>query len=153
MSLTIEQRADIFSKKIIEGESQSDAYRAAYPSSVKWSDNAVHVKACEFAKHDKVLVRLNELQQQHQTRHNVTVDSLIIELEEARSLAMESSNGASSAVSAIMGKAKICGYLIDNTKLEGRIDGSFSDGMKRIFDSIALHKDLTPPAAKQGYRD
>jgi hypothetical protein len=49
----------------------------------------------------------------------VSVDSLTQELEEARKLAMSDEKGASAAVSAIMGKAKLHGLLIDKKQLTG----------------------------------
>jgi phage terminase small subunit len=49
----------------------------------------------------------------------VSVESLTEDLESARLLAMADKKGASAAVSAIMGKAKLHGLLIDKKELTG----------------------------------
>jgi len=58
-SLTVNQEK--FVQELIKGKSQREAYRTAYPRSVKWKDNVVDVKASELLKVGKVLVRYNEL--------------------------------------------------------------------------------------------
>ncbi len=50
-------------------------------------------------------------------RNAITVDALLAELENTRQLAMKDRN-PSAAVSAIMGKAKLCGFLVDKAKTE-----------------------------------
>ena len=81
------------------------------------SINTIHVKACELKKTDKVTVRIQELEAEHRERHNMTVDDLIKELEEARQMGADTES-ASAMVSATMGKAKLLGLdkqLIDIT--------------------------------------
>ncbi len=53
-----------FVQGLLSGLSQRKAYLAAYPSAKRWKASTVDVKACELAKDDKILVRLNELQAQ-----------------------------------------------------------------------------------------
>lgn len=50
-----------FVQGVISGLSQREAYRQAYPSSIKWTDNAVDVNACKLLNNAKVLLRYNEL--------------------------------------------------------------------------------------------
>lgn len=59
MKLT--QKQEKFVQELIKGKSQREAYRTAYPSSLKWKDNVVDVKASELLKNGKVMVRHNEL--------------------------------------------------------------------------------------------
>lgn len=59
MKLT--QKQERFVQELIKGKSQRQAYRIAYPSSKKWKDNVVDVKASELLKNGKVSVRYNEL--------------------------------------------------------------------------------------------
>jgi hypothetical protein len=54
---------------------------------------------------------------QHAERHNVTVDSLTLELENVRQGA-EATHQYGAAVSAILGKAKVHGLIIDKSKLD-----------------------------------
>ncbi|MEM8160246.1 terminase small subunit, partial [Morganella morganii] len=82
----------------------------------------------------EITVRVAELQQEHRTRHNITVSDLLRELEEARKAALTAETPQSSAaVAATMGKARITGLdkvVIDLTadvKVENR-------SIKDIFD-------------------
>lgn len=54
-------RHEKFAQELAKGVKQRAAYRTAFPSSVKWKDNVVDVKASVLAKNDKILVRLKEL--------------------------------------------------------------------------------------------
>jgi len=55
------QKQERFVQELIKGKSQREAYRIAYPSSRKWKDNVVDVKASELLKNGKVKVRYEEL--------------------------------------------------------------------------------------------
>ena len=57
-------RIETFCNELIKTNNQRKAYRAAYPSSVKWKDATVDSKASVFAKTDKVLERLAELRKE-----------------------------------------------------------------------------------------
>lgn len=54
-------RHEKFAQSIAKGMSQRKAYRAAFPSSIKWKDETVDSKASLLAKNDKVLARVKEL--------------------------------------------------------------------------------------------
>ncbi|KAF0679407.1 hypothetical protein Y59_27690 [Enterobacter hormaechei] len=66
---------------------------------------------------------MKELQGEIKQRHNVTVDSLLAELEEARQKALSAETPQSSAaVAATMGKAKLVGLdkqIVDHTSSDG----------------------------------
>lgn len=57
-------RHEKYSQEIAKGNSQRKAYRAAFPSSLKWKDETVDAKASALAKSDKVLARIQELQKE-----------------------------------------------------------------------------------------
>lgn len=59
--LTAKQEA--FVKNIIDGMSQADAYRSAYPNN-KMTDKTIHEKASRLMADDKVRARLKELRDQ-----------------------------------------------------------------------------------------
>lgn len=48
-------------QNLVKGLSQREAYRKAYPSSLRWKDNIVDSKASNLFKNGKVLARYNEL--------------------------------------------------------------------------------------------
>lgn len=119
MNLTPKQEA--FAQAYIETGNASEAYRRAYNAS-RMKDEVIHVKASELLKHGKVAVRVAELQAAIQKRHEVTVDSLVAELEEARSLALKIEAPAP-AVAATMGKGKLLGLIVDKAEHSGKDGG------------------------------
>ncbi len=115
MSLTIKQEA--LAQAYIENRGiQIDAYRSAYDAE-GMSNNAAYVEACRLFKKPKIALRVIELQEIHRERHNVTVDTLTAELDEARALAQEESQPAA-MTGATMGKAKLHGLITDKTKTD-----------------------------------
>lgn len=59
MSLT--GRQEVFAVAVGKGLSQSDAYRQAYPKSLKWKQTAVHERASRLAANAKVSARIAEV--------------------------------------------------------------------------------------------
>lgn len=114
--LTPKQEA--FAQIYIEISNASEAYRQAYNAGNMRLDT-IHVKASQLLKNDKVAVRLAELREGHRKRHEVSVDSIIKELDEARALARASGMPAA-MVAASMGKAKLCGLVVDKQQHTGR---------------------------------
>ena len=103
--LTLKQ--EHFIKAYIETGNASEAYRIAYDAD-KMKAETIHRKASELVNNGKIRARLNELQTEHKERHNMTVDDLIKELDEAREIAKENGN-PTAMISAVMGKAKLLG--------------------------------------------
>ena len=68
--------------------------------------------ASRLAKNVKVKARIQEIAAMAAKRHEISEDSLLEELEQARLAALENQQ-ASSAVAATMGKAKLCGMLVE----------------------------------------
>lgn len=54
------------------GLSQRKAYREAFPNSAKWKDATVDTKACNLAKEDKILARLEELRKEASSKAVMT---------------------------------------------------------------------------------
>ncbi|RWP64127.1 terminase [Mesorhizobium sp.] len=84
------------------------------------SDRVVDAAAPRLAARPEVRARLAELQERNARRNDVTVDSLTAELEAARVKAMKTGQIAA-AVAAIMGKAKLHGFLTDRPRSTLRI--------------------------------
>jgi phage terminase small subunit len=105
--LTLKQ--ENFCLAYLETGNASEAYRRAYDAE-NMKNEALYVEANRLMENPKVALRLEELRQPIMERHAVTVDSLILELEEARQVALGAETPQSSAaVAATMGKAKLCG--------------------------------------------
>lgn len=118
MALTIKQEA--FCRAYVETGNASEAYRQSYSAS-KMKQEAIAIEACRLLDNPNVTLMVAELQQSLVKRHEVTVDSLMRELEEARIAAMGAVNPQSAAaVAATMGKAKLAGLLID--KVEAKVN-------------------------------
>lgn len=118
MKLTLKQ--ENFCLAYIETGNATEAYRRAYNKRDIKTDTA-NRNAKKLMDNVKIMSRLEELRKPIIKRHNVTVDSLIGELEEARQLALETEQ-TSAAVGATMGKAKLCGLdkqVIDHTSSDG----------------------------------
>lgn len=112
--LTIKQ--ENFCLAYIETGNATEAYRRAYDAS-KMKDAVINVKASELLANGKITVRLEELRKPILERHNITVDDLLAELEQARKAALDATTPqASAATAATMGKAKLLGYLTDKVE-------------------------------------
>lgn len=105
MNLTAKQEA--FCLAYLETGNASEAYRKAY-NAENMKPETVNRKAKELLDHGKISARIAQLQGEAAERNEVTVDSLLAELEEARQLALQEGQ-PSAMVSATMGKAKITG--------------------------------------------
>ena len=126
--LTIKQEA--FARAYVETGNASEAYRRAYDSS-KMKPESVNESASRLLADVKITARLAELREPIMQRHNVTVDSLVFELEEARQAALSAETPQSSAaVAATMGKAKLCG-----------LD-------KQVIDLMSSDGSMTPAASQ-----
>jgi phage terminase small subunit len=113
--LTPKQEA--FALAYVETGNASEAYRRSY--NIKSSTpQAVWVSACRVLADAKVSLRVAQLQERAVKRHDVTIDSLTQELDEDRELARRLGM-PSSAISAVMGKAKLHGLAADRQLVGG----------------------------------
>ncbi len=148
MNLTPKQEA--FCLAYIETGNASEAYRQAYDAE-NMKPETVNRKAKVELDKGKIRARLDELQEAHRERHNVTVDSLTGELVEDRELARKNEQ-ASAAINAVMGKAKLHGLLTDKVQHSGSVSLSESAEWARV--QVTLLVALTPyPEAKKAVLD
>lgn len=115
MSLTPKQEA--FCLAYVETGNASEAYRTAYKAD-KMKPNSIHVNASKLLADAKVALRVKDIQRKHVERHEITVDDLIRELDEARRLALDT-EAPSAAVAATMGKGKLLGLVVDRNQMAG----------------------------------
>lgn len=106
-----------FAQKYIETGNAAEAYRLAYDAE-NMKPVTIRRKAAELLEHGNVSAHIARLRETHQKRHNVTIDSLTIELDEDRQLAREI-NQPGAAINAVMGKAKLHGLLTDKAEISG----------------------------------
>ena len=116
--LTLKQES--FCLAYIETGNASEAYRMSY-SAEKMTAASVSVAASRLLDNAKIALRIAELKAEHAKRHEITVDDLIAELEEARQLAIDTSQSGS-AVTATMGKAKLLGLEKKLVEHSGEVD-------------------------------
>lgn len=130
--LTIKQEA--FCQAYIETGNASEAYRTAYAAD-KMKPEAIHVNASKLLDNAKVALRVKALQGEIKQRHNVTVDSLLKELEEARQAALGAETPQSSAaVAATMGKAKLTGLDKQIVEMRGSLGLNLNKSLTELFE-------------------
>ena len=130
--LTIKQEA--FCQAYVELGDASEAYRKAYDAD-KMKPESVHRKAKEVKDNGKVTARIEQLQGEIKQRHNVTVDSLLAELEEARQKALSAETPQSSAaVAATMGKAKLTGLDKQIVEMRGSLGINLNKSLTELFE-------------------
>ena len=121
------QKHEKFCQVWHETGNKSEAYRQSHPNSAKWKDVTVHNKASELSKRGEVSVRLEQLQNDAVKAHGITIESLLQELDEARTTAQTAPTPQASAmVTATMSKAKLVGLdrIILDTTIKIVDDGS-----------------------------
>ena len=132
MALTPKQEA--FALAYAETGNASEAYRRAY-NAEKMKPASVAVNASKLLAGAKVALRVRELQAKAVERHEITVDDLIRELEEARTAASNQEKPQAAAmVAATLGKAKLLGMLTDKTEVSGKDGGPIDHSLRVSFE-------------------
>ncbi|MDO8415499.1 MAG: terminase small subunit [Agitococcus sp.] len=68
---------EVFATELASGASQSDAYRKAYPRSLKWNDKSVWDNASKLAANTEVLQRVKDLQEKACKANEITVEKVL----------------------------------------------------------------------------
>ena len=104
------EKQELFAQKFIQcNENATEAYRQSYGVG-NMKPETVNRRGHDVAHNSKVLARIDHLRAEIAKRHNVTVDTLIKELDDARKCALAAETPqTSAAVAATMGKAKLMG--------------------------------------------
>ena len=133
--INLTPKQESFCQLYIELGNASEAYRQSYDAD-SMNENTVHRNASALLDNNKIATRLDQIRKEHSKRHNITVDSLLLELEEARQAAFEGERPqVSAAVSATMGKAKLLGLdkqVIEHTGANG---GAIDLSLKVVFEN------------------
>jgi phage terminase small subunit len=124
MSALKNPKHERFAQELAKGKSQIEAYEAAgyRPNPSAASRLSDDVKVCE---------RVAEITERGAIRAEITVASLLEELEEARMAALGAETPQSSAaVSASMSKAKLLGLVVD--KAEAKVTLTHEDALDAL---------------------
>lgn len=130
---------EVACQALVSGNTQADAYREAYPRSRAWKPVSVAAKSSELFAREHVAARVAELQEKSAKRNQITVDSLLAELEENRQAALcAETPQAAAATAATMGKAKLLGLdkqIIDLKSSDGSMTPKGSINIGELSDS------------------
>lgn len=147
MTILPNARHESFAQALAKGKSAAEAYvEAGYKPS--------RSAASRLSTNVNIERRVAELQGRAAKKVEVTLESLLNELEEARTLAMGEKQ-TSAAVSATMGKAKLTGLLIEKREHTGRNGGPIQtvDLTKLSGDELAQLENIFGPLAGSGDDD
>ncbi len=108
----------------VETGNASEAYRQAY-NAENMKEASINVNASKLLTDAKIALRIKELKSGHTKRHELTIDDLVKQLEEARQVALALENPqCSAAISATMGTAKLLGLVVDKNETTGANGGA-----------------------------
>lgn len=130
----VTEQQEKFCQAFVETGNASESYRRAYKI-VKMAPNTIAVRASELLDKGNIQVRLEQLRSVHRKRHNVTVDSLVAELEQIKQIALSAETPQSSAaVAAVMGKAKLTGLDKQLIEMSGSLSVTLSNSQRATLD-------------------
>jgi hypothetical protein len=122
---------EIFAREFVKCGVASRAYRVAYNVRPTTKPESIWQKASSIMAEAKVQSRIKDLTEKAGARAGVTIESLIVELDQNRLSALETDQ-AGAANSATMGKAKLTGYLRDDPTKAGDIHIHFDGAIKSL---------------------
>lgn len=134
-------KMEAFCLAYIETGNASEAYRRTY-NTTKMAEKTVQREGWNLFQRPQVQERLAELREGVMDRHQITVDTLLAELEEARLLGKETGK-ASAMVTASMGKAKLLGLDKQIVELTGKDGASIETKSTVKVDQEALESVLS----------
>lgn len=122
----------------VETANAAESYRIAY-STANMATATIGREGYNVLQLPQVQERLAELRERVMDRHQITVDTLLLELEEARTAALGAETPqTSAAVSATMGKAKLLGLDKKIVELTGKNGAPIETNSKVTVDQKAL---------------
>lgn len=131
MALTAKQEA--FCIAYLETGNATEAYRRSYDVSNS-APASINRAAKGLMDNAKIAARLAELRAPVIKRAQITVEDLLRELEEARTVAMTCETPQSSAaIAATMGKAKLLGLDKQIVELTGKNGGAIITRVERVI--------------------
>ena len=115
-----------FCKTLAGGTTQADAYRKAFPNSLKWKDSTVHSRAYELNAKGEISARVKELQNMQLPTVAITRENLVQKLLNLHDLAVTNTQ-ITGGVSAVMGAGKLLGMVIDKAEVKAKVEMGVQD--------------------------
>lgn len=138
MMKKLTEKQEAFCRYFMETGEKTTAYKMAYKAD-KMKPAVIAVKACELAAEPHVAARIEELREATKERNQITVDTLLKELEENRQAALcAETPQAAAATAATMGKAKLLGLdkqIIDLKSSDGSMTPKGAINIGELSDS------------------
>ena len=150
MAQRLTDKQEIFARGLFRGLSNTDAYKEAYPASLKWKPAGVHAKSSTLSRHVMVQLRLTQLRLPVERALQYTVVEAMEEALEAFKVGRDTDN-ASGMVAAATLRAKLQGLLIEKREVKVTSLDHFDPGDKTMMiealtRELALRKVLPAPA-------
>ena len=105
-----------FAQEVVSGKSQSDAYRVAYPRSIKWKVETVQQAASRLIANNKVYTRVEELRMPILKKVGLTLEDHLTKLADLRDKA-ENEGKFSAAIAAETNRGKAAGLYKDRLEV------------------------------------
>lgn len=122
----------------VETANAAESYRRSYNTD-SMAEKTIQREGWNVLQKPQVQARLEELRKKVMERHEITVDTLLAELEEARKAALGAETPqTSAAVSATMGKAKLLGLDKKIVELTGKNGAPIQTSSTVTVDQKAL---------------
>jgi hypothetical protein len=102
-------REEKFARLVVEGKSQSEAYRICYPHSKRWKPESIHVSASKLAS--KVRPRVQNMQEEAKDRALLSLEEHMAKLQELRDAASDDASW-SPAISAEVKRGELMGFYV-----------------------------------------
>ncbi|MNN61570.1 Terminase small subunit [compost metagenome] len=130
-------KMELFCLAYVETGNASEAYRRAY-NTTNMAEKTAQREGYNTLQKPQVQARIEELRNKVMERHEITVDTLLAELEEARLMGKETGKAAA-MVSASMGKAKLLGLDKQVVELTGKNGAPIETKSSVTVDQQALN--------------
>jgi hypothetical protein len=117
-------REEKFARLLVEGLSQSAAFRTVTPNAKNWKPDSIHQNASKLAA--KVLPRVREMQEEAKDRALLSLEEHMTKLQELRDRAVDDSTW-SSAITAEVKRGELMGFYVarsENTNTNYNISDS-----------------------------
>jgi phage terminase small subunit len=135
-------KMEAFCLVYMETNNASEAYRRSY-NVTNMAEKTAARESWIVLQKPQVQARIAELREAVMDRHQITVDSLLAELEEARTAALSAETPqTSAAVSATMGKAKLLGLDKKIVEISGKNGGAIETKSQVTVDKKTLESVL-----------
>lgn len=144
MALTPKQEK--FCQEYIATGNASEAYRRSYNVKPTTKDSSVNQQASALLADLRISSRVEQIKASIVQRHQLTIDDILDELEEAREMGKVTQQ-SSSMVSASMGKAKLLGLIVDRKEItvHGMISAMTDDELAAFIEEVDVDSDDYAP--------